>query len=209
MWDELLDPDRNWGIVPKSQNKPFIEACKTFKEYSKNKEESSMTARPKYCIFVMDNGLSELMRIEDYSLTGDRTPAPQSKVLIKGVLENIFDTGTTDKLKYTLQSWNALLANLTPKKVIFNDPATIVMWKDGTKTVVKCGENDIFDAEKGLALCFMKKAINNDKLYKKILRDGCKDYEPAEEPCLLPSIEGTSKIVRDFFSMLNSLGGQE
>lgn len=24
------------------------------------------------------------------------------------------------------------------KKVIFNDPATIVLWNDGTKTVVKC-----------------------------------------------------------------------
>lgn len=24
------------------------------------------------------------------------------------------------------------------KNVIFNDPATIVFWKDGTKTVVKC-----------------------------------------------------------------------
>ena len=44
-------------------------------------------------------------------------------------------------------------------KVIFNNPATIVLWKDGTKTVVKCGKNDIFDPEKGLALCFMKRAL--------------------------------------------------
>lgn len=46
-------------------------------------------------------------------------------------------------------------------KVIFNDPATIVLWKDGTKTIVKCGENDTYDKEKGLALCFMKKALGN------------------------------------------------
>jgi len=46
-------------------------------------------------------------------------------------------------------------------KVIFNNPATIVLWKDGTKTTVKCGENDIYDPEKGLALCFMKKALGN------------------------------------------------
>ena len=51
------------------------------------------------------------------------------------------------------------------KKVIFNNPATIVYWKDGTKTVVKCGKDDTFDEEKGLALCFMKKALDNKSNY--------------------------------------------
>lgn len=48
-------------------------------------------------------------------------------------------------------------------KVIFNDPATIVMWSDGTKTVVKCGENDIFDPEKGVAMACMKKLLGTNK----------------------------------------------
>ena len=43
------------------------------------------------------------------------------------------------------------------KKVIFNDPATIVLWSDGTKTVVKCDERDEFDPEKGLAMAICKK----------------------------------------------------
>ncbi len=47
------------------------------------------------------------------------------------------------------------------KKVIFNNPATIVLWKDGTKTVVKCQEGDTYDKEKGLALCIAKKALGN------------------------------------------------
>ena len=38
------------------------------------------------------------------------------------------------------------------KKVIFNDPATIVFWKDGTKTIVKRQEGTEFDPEKGLAM---------------------------------------------------------
>lgn len=37
-------------------------------------------------------------------------------------------------------------------KVIFNNEATIVFWSDNTKTVVKCGDADIFDKEKGLAM---------------------------------------------------------
>ena len=45
------------------------------------------------------------------------------------------------------------------KKVIFNDPATIVIWDDGTKTVVKCCEDDEFDPEKGLAMAISKKAL--------------------------------------------------
>lgn len=46
-------------------------------------------------------------------------------------------------------------------KAIFNDPATIVLWGDGTKTVVKCQEGDAYDSEKGLALCYMKKYLGN------------------------------------------------
>ena len=41
--------------------------------------------------------------------------------------------------------------------VIFNNPATIVLWSDGTKTVVKCDERDEFDPEKGLAMAICKK----------------------------------------------------
>lgn len=46
-------------------------------------------------------------------------------------------------------------------RVIFNAPATIVIWLDGTKTIVKCQEGDTFDEQTGLALCFMKKALGN------------------------------------------------
>ena len=45
--------------------------------------------------------------------------------------------------------------------VIFNDPATVVFWSDGTKTVVKCCEDDIFDEEKGLAMAVLKKLSGN------------------------------------------------
>jgi hypothetical protein len=50
-------------------------------------------------------------------------------------------------------------------KVIFNDPATIVFWSDNTKTVVKCGDADIFDKEKGLAMAICKKAMGNKGNY--------------------------------------------
>ena len=60
-------------------------------------------------------------------------------------------------------------------KVIFNNPATIVMWSDGTKTVVKCGENDDFDPEKGIAMACMKKLLGTNKTGSNYL-DGVKNY---------------------------------
>lgn len=45
------------------------------------------------------------------------------------------------------------------KKVIFSDPATIVFWEDGTKTVVKCEEGEKFDPEKGVAIALAKKVL--------------------------------------------------
>lgn len=41
------------------------------------------------------------------------------------------------------------------KKVIFNDPATIVFWNDGTKTVVQA-RGEAFDPEKGLAMAISR-----------------------------------------------------
>lgn len=56
------------------------------------------------------------------------------------------------------------------KNVIFNDPATIVFWHDGTKTVVKCDETDIFDPEKGLAMAISKKFLGNQGNYYNEIR---------------------------------------
>ena len=56
------------------------------------------------------------------------------------------------------------------KKVIFNDPATIVFWSDGSKTVVKCGDNDTFDPEKGLAMAISKKFFDNTGYYYDVFK---------------------------------------
>lgn len=56
------------------------------------------------------------------------------------------------------------------EKVVFNDPATIVFWKDGTKTVVKCQQGDIFDKEKGLAMAIAKRALGDKGNYNEILK---------------------------------------
>lgn len=63
------------------------------------------------------------------------------------------------------------------QRVIFNDPATIVYWADGSKTIVKCGPHDIFEPEKGLAMACMKKMFGNNNAFHSVL----KEYLPKEE----------------------------
>lgn len=63
------------------------------------------------------------------------------------------------------------------RKVIFNNPATIVLWSDGTKTVVKCNERDDFDPEKGLAMAICKKHFGGG-----FYNDVFKKWIPEETP---------------------------
>ena len=75
-------------------------------------------------------------------------------------------------------------SGIVPKKIIFNGPATIVMWTDGTKTVVKQSEHDLYDYEKGFAMCVVKKVFGDqynhirkmvDKSYKDTYIDASTD----------------------------------
>ena len=61
------------------------------------------------------------------------------------------------------------------KDVIFNNPATIVKWNDGTKTVVKCGKDDVYSKEVGLAMAICKKVFGNKGNYNDILKKWIKE----------------------------------
>ena len=67
------------------------------------------------------------------------------------------------------------------KKVIFNPPATIVFWENGSKTVVKA-QGEVFDPEKGLAmaisrhyLCDICNLTRFDGVFKKYLTNETKE----------------------------------
>lgn len=64
------------------------------------------------------------------------------------------------------------------KRVIFSGPATIVLWNDGTKTVVKLsGHNGELTEElrwSGLAMCISKKVFESYKDFKKSFKQYCR-----------------------------------
>ena len=92
------------------------------------------------------------------------------------------------------------------KNVIFNDPATIVFWEDGTKTVVKCQDGDEFDPEKGLAMAIAKKAYGNKGSYCNKMKKWLPKEEPVDANYILRGIsepkEFTFTIDNDKFSKL-------
>lgn len=60
------------------------------------------------------------------------------------------------------------------KKVIYSELTTIVLWSDGTKTVAKCSENDEFNPETGLAICYLKKLVGATEV-RNLFRDWITD----------------------------------
>ena len=68
---------------------------------------------------------------------------------------------------YCINNDNTLtLTSIYIKKVIYSNPAVIVFWNDGTKTVAKCSESDTYNPEFGLLLCYCYRTIGKEKVMK-------------------------------------------
>ena len=92
------------------------------------------------------------------------------KMLAKAGLNNLFGVKNAERK-----------TDMRIEKVIFNDPATVVLWKDGTKTIVKCGNEDAYDPEKGLAMAIAKKALGNGGNYYEVFKKWLPEEKDEEE----------------------------
>lgn len=108
------------------------------------------------------NGMTETVTMTNTAPVGQTIPYPLPKwVPPVGVLPN----------------WIGRCYNhLRPEKVVFNGPATIVLWKDGTKTVVK-NHGEIYDKEKALMAASLKKLLGNYTGFEKPFRKWMADDE--------------------------------
>lgn len=76
-----------------------------------------------------------------------------------------------DMLSSAIAPKNELYADgATINDVIFNAPATIVKWSDGSKTIVKCQEGDSYNPELGLAMCIAKKCCGNKGNFNNVFK---------------------------------------
>ena len=77
--------------------------------------------------------------------------------------------------------WNAAMRHMR------GNPATVVYWDDGTKTVVKCQPGDVFSAETGLTTAMLKKYMGNDNTFNRVINEWLKrtgQYKPSVIPAL-------------------------
>lgn len=95
----------------------------------------------------------------------------------------------------SLKNNSQLAINITIEKVIFNDPATIVFWSDGTKTVVKTQNGEKFDPEKGLAMAIAKRAFGNKGNYFNHISKWVDKYE--EQKRIDKMLEDSSRITTE------------
>lgn len=61
-------------------------------------------------------------------------------------------------------------------KVLYNNPATIVFWSDGTQTRNICPPDTLYNPDTGLAFCMLKKLMGNDEVAKLFNDWELKDY---------------------------------
>lgn len=78
-------------------------------------------------------------------------------------------------VKYVKDTFNSIYGvygrnQFDIKKVYFKDPVTVVLWEDGSKTIVKRDERDTYDAEKALAMAIAKKALCNNGNYYNVFK---------------------------------------
>lgn len=139
------------------------------------------------------------LRNSTYDLRNDMLKSSEALKDAKASMNSVFDLKlhNSKMLEYaandvetikTLYNKIYKLEQKYIKNVIFNDPATIVFWNDGTKTVVKVTDNETFDPEKGLAMAIAKGYFGNHGNYynefKKWLPvEKTKWKDPVEKVC--------------------------
>lgn len=81
-------------------------------------------------------------------------------------------------------------------KVVYNNPATIVFWNDGTKTVAKSHGEDSYLPEVGLMICCFKKLTSGSAL-KNLLTD----WTPSIDEYRYPETNTIVKTISDVRKM--------
>ena len=90
--------------------------------------------------------------------------------------------------------------HLNVDRIIFSPPATIVFWKDGTKTVVKCAKGEPFSEYNGFAAALLKKVFGSNSAVKKLIQRK-KQYDASAKAT--PASAQTTTLEQRFKELVN------
>lgn len=129
-----------------------------------------------------------------YSHIGESFMAGSDKHIIEEQKKKI------DKLQRKLASYEN---GMDIQRIVFNPPATIVFWKDGTKTVVKCQKDQEFNPYFGFCAAVAKRIYGNNSRINRMVTEGehVKPKEKKEKKsndgisAMAESLENFKKIV--------------
>ena len=117
------------------------------------------------------------------------------------------DTVVIDGVRFVKEGALAATENKMPvvKNCYFSDDRTIVLWDDGTKTVVQCQPGDQFDPEKGIFAAIAKRAYGNTGKFNDVMRtaNDMGEYNFIKE--MVKNPDAMTKLIEDlFYGLANS-----
>ena len=106
-----------------------------------------------------------------------------NNMMNKGIIPTITHDLIADAIRQAYgcrqEDRNTTMNSVDVQKVIFNPPATIVFWSDGTKTVVKRMHGEPFDMYHGFTAALAKKVYGNSTRVRKIVHKFEDSYHKA------------------------------
>lgn len=61
------------------------------------------------------------------------------------------------------------------RQIIFSGPKTIVIWSDGSKTIVSCSKDDTYDGYAGFCAAVAKKMFGSTSQVKRVIEKYTKE----------------------------------
>lgn len=72
--------------------------------------------------------------------------------------------------------------NFYPKKIIKSGLVTVVLWKDGTKTVVRCAGDETYSLYNAFVSALAKKVYGSNSAVKRIIDNAVTVQKPKKKP---------------------------
>ena len=185
--DSQLDRKQIWITTSSNNDGIFVdklkEAMKEAKKYDNFVEKLKNDICEKWNLpkSILESSDAK-KQLEAYQYIAEDTDATYKLVWRHdsrpiGKVYNVEETKEGTKMTITKKPNHAFKID----RVIFNNPATIVFWADGDKTVVKAQNGEPYDPEKGLAMAISKKALGNgNKWYN--------EFKKRLDECDTPSV---------------------
>lgn len=114
----------------------------------------------------------------------DRHAAKEDRWISNHVVDSSLRKPLLDQYKKGLIEGREIVwKSVSVNRIIFNDPATIVFWNDGTKTVVKCQKGQTFNPYFGLCAAMAKKLYGSNSMLNRIVDTYYKEEDPRKDKC--------------------------